>query len=523
MNGRRAFESICILAILVATLAGCGRQEKPEASATPLICHVGGTMRPVMEELAKAYQQRTGQAVEINSAGSGELLAHIELQKSGDVYVCHDPFGDVLMAKGLGVDGWTVAGLVPVIVVQKGNPKNIRGLADLARDDVEVILTDYQRSTLGRMLPTIFAKAGIDLAELDRRKAIETNKSGGYVANKVKMRNADAAIVWNAVGHLRLDGVDIVPITGEHLPTPGIDTVTAATGPQYLLTPVRVTAATLTCSTRPAAAAAFAEFVTGDEAHEVFRQFGFRVIPVRREYAKGKRNTPTVRMYAGAGLRRGVEKLIEQFQARTAIQVEPDYGGSGVLLGRVIADPKADLFLPGDRWYVEQLREKADLVQWTAPAAWFVPVIITAKGNPKNITSLADLFGEDVAVAVGNPKACQIGRVTAEILAAAGLDAADLPDDTRQSLTVNELGVWVKMGQADAAIVWDAIAANLADEVDVVTIPPRHNRTSRVVTAVLRTSTERLAAERFAHFVAGEEGRAVLREAGFRTDPPEGN
>ena len=31
----------------------------------PLICHVGGTMNPVMIELVRRYEQKTGQAIEM--------------------------------------------------------------------------------------------------------------------------------------------------------------------------------------------------------------------------------------------------------------------------------------------------------------------------------------------------------------------------------------------------------------------------------------------------------------------------
>jgi ABC-type molybdate transport system substrate-binding protein len=91
--------------LLLVVLVGCTKKESPG----PLLCHVGGTMRPVFEKLAELYTQETGQSVEINSADSGELLAHIELQAQGDLYVCHDPFLDMIMNRGLAVDGWTLA------------------------------------------------------------------------------------------------------------------------------------------------------------------------------------------------------------------------------------------------------------------------------------------------------------------------------------------------------------------------------------------------------------------------------
>ena len=49
----------------------------PDSTDVPLVCHVGGTMRPVITELAKKYQDKTGQAVEINSAGAHTLTLEI--------------------------------------------------------------------------------------------------------------------------------------------------------------------------------------------------------------------------------------------------------------------------------------------------------------------------------------------------------------------------------------------------------------------------------------------------------------
>jgi molybdate transport system substrate-binding protein len=294
---KKQLAACCTVMLLIA---GCSKDDsssvkkssevpRPSVGKPPLVCHIGGTMRPLIAELAAEYEKKTGQKIEINSGGSGELLAHIELQKEGDLYVCHDPFADILMGKRLGVDAWAVGELYPVIIVQKGNPKNIHGLKDLARDDVDVYLTDYNLSTLGRMLSTIFSKAGIDFNELNKKKKINTNKSGGYVANMVKTKNADAGMVWDVVAQLRKDAVDVIPID-KYLPVPGVDAVTSATGKNYFLTPVRVSVATLKCSEHPAAAAKFAEFLASPEVAERFRKAGYRENPdiIGMIYKNGK-------------------------------------------------------------------------------------------------------------------------------------------------------------------------------------------------------------------------------------------
>ena len=274
---------------LVALVHGCGGNAR-KAETQPLVIHVGGTMKPVMDKLAAQYTAKTGRAVEINSAGSGELLAQIEMARSGDAYVCHDPFMDILFDKfKMGADAWSVAELTPVIVVAKGNRRKIAGVVDLARPDVELALTDYERSTLGYLLPTIFAKAGVNFDKLNADKKININKSGGYVANLVVTGNADAAVCWDAVAYLRTGDLDVLPIDQKGLPVRGVDTTTSATGKTYTLVPVRVTIATLTCSADPAGARAFAEYLASPEAGAVFKEFGFTATIPRQEYQEGKK------------------------------------------------------------------------------------------------------------------------------------------------------------------------------------------------------------------------------------------
>jgi ABC-type molybdate transport system substrate-binding protein len=270
----------------LVVLAGCTKKE----GSGPLLCHIGGTMRPVFEKLVALYEQETGQKIEINSSDSGELMAHIELQKEGDLYVCHDPFLDIIMKRGLAVDGWTLAQITPVIIVQKGNPKNIRGLQDLARADVQLALTDPNASTLGRMLPTIFAKAGMDIHALMKQKNIIVHRSGSYVANLLQMKSADAGLVWGAVAHLRAKDLDRVPIVPEHLPVPNVDAVTSATGKTYQLAPVRVTICSLRCSDQPKQARAFLQFVVSDRARPILEEYGFGVSESlrRQEYLNGR-------------------------------------------------------------------------------------------------------------------------------------------------------------------------------------------------------------------------------------------
>jgi molybdate transport system substrate-binding protein len=225
-----------------------------------------------------------------------------------------------------------------------------------------------------------------------------------------------------------------------------------------------------------------------------------------------------LRLYAGAGMRNAVEKLRAAFEQKTGIAVEADYAGSGMLITRAREDRDADLFMPGDVWYVNRLHELTGLIETRASVCFFVPVIIVQKGNPKKIQGLNDFTRDDVSVAIGRPDACQVGRITGKILANAGIDRTSL--ECKESITVNELGVWVKMRDVDAAVVWDAIAANVAESVDIIKIPKEQNIISRVVIGLLKTSSNKAAAEQFMAFMTSPEARRILQDNKYRTDEP---
>ncbi len=68
-------KNISILLVILSVLGlgfvtSCGNK----APSNELLCYVGGTMRPAMEEIAKKYKEKTGKEVVIDYAGSGELL-----------------------------------------------------------------------------------------------------------------------------------------------------------------------------------------------------------------------------------------------------------------------------------------------------------------------------------------------------------------------------------------------------------------------------------------------------------------
>ncbi|MDK1031815.1 MAG: substrate-binding domain-containing protein, partial [Planctomycetia bacterium] len=201
------------------------------------------------------------------------------------------------------------------------------------------------------------------------------------------------------------------------------------------------------------------------------------------------------------------------------------YGGGSRLLGQMVSVQEGDLFMPGAQLYVDKAVEKglAD-AKSKRTVAYFVPVILVQKGNPKNIRSLRDMLRKGLRIGLGDERSCAIGKRTLEILARNNIEYSALaPNVVYKSATVNELGVAIQLRSVDAVIVWDANARHIARDGDIVPIPPAKNVLSEIPIVLLNSSLHPKEALEFITFVASDEGKKILGERGYTvTLPAEG-
>ncbi len=500
------------LVVTSSLLTSCGKAPKPNGA--PLLVYVGGTMRPAMEELIKLYQARTGQPVQIDYADSGQLLVKIELTRRGDIYVAHDPYLGELMEKGLGDRGWTVASLTPVIVVQKGNPKDIRGFRDLAKPGLRLIIPDPQYATTGVIAAHMATKAGI--SQEMTQNIVTRTRGGSEAANAVCLGTADAAIVWNAVAHLRLDKLSVVPIEEGFVVK---DVVTTPSG-QVELDYVRVNVATLKASKVLPGARRFAEFLVSEEGRAVWLSYGFSPANAARPHPAATPLRGDLLVHCAAGMRVPVSAMAAEFEKRHPVKVNVSYDGSNRLLGQIRLTGKGDVYVAGDAEYIT-MAETYGLVASSETLCHLVPVIMVAKGNPRKIGALRDLTRPGLRIAQGDPKAAAIGRIMPELLSLNGIDPAAWRQNVQlETATVTELALAIKLGTLDAAVVWNAVANTYADSADSIGIDRAKNVCPPVRAAVLRGAANPDAARAFLAYMVSDEARGILRTAGYTLDKP---
>jgi molybdate transport system substrate-binding protein len=202
-----------LLAIFVVTLglvtAGCSSSAKTAAPATTTATTVPATTTTAnpftgsltvlaASSLTEAFNDaktklvaaNPGLAVTYSFAGSQALVTQIKNGAPADVFASADTTNmDKLVAAGLVDTPVTFAQNKLEIAVAPGNPKNITGLADLARPGLKVVLEDpsvpagnYARQALTKLNITVHPVSN----PLDVKSALLTVTSG----------EADAVVVY---------------------------------------------------------------------------------------------------------------------------------------------------------------------------------------------------------------------------------------------------------------------------------------------------------------------------------------
>lgn len=218
----------------------------------------------------------------------------------------------------------------------------------------------------------------------------------------------------------------------------------------------------------------------------------------------------TVIVYAAASLQATFEKLGTAFSAahpRTTVKFS--FGGSSGLLTQLTQGAPADVFATADTPTMDKART-ASLVTDAQPFATNVLTIATAPGNPKHITSLADLDKPGVSVVVcAKPVPC--GAATAKVSEAAAVTLHPVSEED----SVSSVLAKVRHGQADAGLVYRTDVKGTDGAVASVDFPQADGAVNVYPIAVLKDAKNPAGAKAFVDYVRGSEGRAALAAAGF--------
>jgi molybdate transport system substrate-binding protein len=164
------------------------------------------SLKPPFDKIADEVLRDQSTSVGFNYAGTQTLVAQLMEGAQADVFASADiAHMTTLQDAGL-LDGTprVFAHNRLEVAVEKGNPKKIHGLADLARTDLTVVLADPSVPA-GKYAQQALARANITV----HPASLEPQVTG--VLSKVALGEADAGIVYvsDIVTSGKVDGVTI--------------------------------------------------------------------------------------------------------------------------------------------------------------------------------------------------------------------------------------------------------------------------------------------------------------------------
>jgi molybdenum ABC transporter molybdate-binding protein len=222
---------------------------------------------------------------------------------------------------------------------------------------------------------------------------------------------------------------------------------------------------------------------------------------------------PAVLVHVAAALRPPVEKAAAEFESTYGIKVQLNAGSSEGLLSTLRVTGQGDLFLPADKSYVMQARELG-LVEQDYALATLTAVAVFRADFPKNAAEITwdDIFKDGFRLAQPNP-ATAVGKLTRDGLTPIGI--WDRMEQVRPTMmgTVTEAANAVKLGSADAAIIWDGVA-NQYPTLKVVHLPHLSRIKANVSAAVCKNASARTEARWFAEYLVGP-GQEHFRSANY--------
>jgi molybdate transport system substrate-binding protein len=224
----------------------------------------------------------------------------------------------------------------------------------------------------------------------------------------------------------------------------------------------------------------------------------------------------SILVYAGAGLKAPLDEIGPLFTEKTGIAVQYNYGGAGTLVSQMNLTKKGDVFMPGSTTEFKTAKSQG-LVNESKLVAYHIPVIAVQKGNPKNITTLADFAQPGLKVALGDANATAIGKASTKMFAALNISAAVEKNVVSRTPTINELTVIMQTGQADAAVL--TLDQYDAKTMDMITIPLSQNVVLITPIGATTFSKNTDAANQVVSFVASDDGKAIFAKHGFVTYP----
>jgi molybdate transport system substrate-binding protein len=249
-------------------------------------------------------------------------------------------------------------------------------------------------------------------------------------------------------------------------------------------------------------------------------------------YVMQKRTSAGLMVYVGSSMRLPMEQCAATYQKRTGVVVTPSYADSGEVLAQVKNSGMGELAVLHEPYLTQGKRD--GWAKETFVVAAMTPVIAVAEGNPKQVKGLKDFLRPELRVGLTDYRYATSGAIARDALKRAEIleqvmSRQPAPYENKSS---GQTASQVLTGALDAVIVWDAVAGNNPDKLDIIPIegefmPPAFTDSEGVTyrdghvpvgLLLLTTAKQPEEARKFVDFILSPQGQAIWKASGY--SPP---
>ena len=224
----------------------------------------------------------------------------------------------------------------------------------------------------------------------------------------------------------------------------------------------------------------------------------------------------TLTVFAAASLTDVFTDLGDRLERdNPGLQVRFSFAGSSQLATQITQGAPADVFASADETQMTVVTDAG--LQAGDPTVFTENVLEIAvpRGNPANVTGLADFADPDLTLAICAPDV-PCGAAAGKVFRAAGIDARP---DTREEDVKAALNK-VQLGEVDAALVYATDVLAAGDDVEGIAFPEAEQAVNEYPICTLGAAPDPGAAQAFVELVTSDEGQRALADAGFRPPTP---
>lgn len=217
--------------------------------------------------------------------------------------------------------------------------------------------------------------------------------------------------------------------------------------------------------------------------------------------------------FCGSASKPALQDAAENFEKRTGIEVELHFSGSGTMLSEMETSQKGDLYISGSPDYmVRAVDDNVVYPEIVEKIAYLVPAIVTPKGNPENVSSLADLSGQGVEIGIGDPKSVCVGEYAVEVLENNHLFEEVKNNIETHAKSCSQTASLAVVGKVDAIIGWRVFHFWHPEKTEIVYIEPdRIPKIAFIPAAISQYTNNRKRAQQFINYLTSPIGKQVFQ------------